>query len=601
MNDSDTPRPMPETESVDLEGSDRREQTGHLLVIDHVSARRLVLPDDCMMQIGRSPEADIQIDSPAVSRQHAKLILSGGIACLTDQGSHNGTLVNGERINGSVTLSAGDTIAIGETILVLGAGPRSAPCALADIDQIRQRLEEEIARAKDYSRTFAVLVLPLNLTRGRVGLAAAAMGVLRGMDVIAVHGPRLIVLLPEVGGEAARNLAQSVLTATEPWLAIAHGGLASYPVDGCDIESLLAGATAAARWAPGGCVSLVSELPLEHEIGGRRIVITGAAMVGIYELIRRLAPSDLSVLILGEAGTGKENAANALHEWSPRANRPFVPVNCAAIPASLVESEFFGHEKGAFSDARVAKVGLLESASGGTVFLDEVGDLSLDVQAKLLRALEQMRIKPVGSTRERDVVFRLVAATNRDLDEAVRMRLFREDLLARIRAATVELPALRYRLQEVPVLARLFVRCECEKMGRAELTVAEATIVQLANYPFPGNIRELKNALRFAVAVADGPTIHPWHLPKPIATQGINVAERPALDVRSPTASTVPEQFQSLADEIRDLERARMTEALQASGGVQTRAAALIGMPIRTFTLKLKQYKIVSRDSKHPE
>lgn len=600
MNDGELHHVLSDTKSFDVGDSDPLQPSGYVLVIDDVSARRLALPEDGVLQIGRSPDADIQIESPAASRRHARLILSGGIANLTDQDSHNGTLVNGERVDGSVPVSPGDTIAIGATLLVLGSRRRSLRCAFVDLDQLRQRIREEIARAKDYSRFFSLVLLTLDLAKGRNGLLAAAMGSLRGMDVVAMQGSRMIVLLPEVDGEGARNVAQTLITAIAPWVTTSVAGVASYPGDGCDTESLIANAAAAARSAPTTGVTLASELPVEQEIGGRKIVIAGAAMVGIYELIRRLADSDLSVLILGEPGTGKENAATALHEWSSRARKPFVPINCAAIPATLVESELFGHERGAFSDARAAKAGLFESAAGGTIFLDEVGELSLDVQAKLLRALEQMRVKPVGSTRERDVNFRLVAATNRNLDEAVRDRLFRQDLLSRIKSATVELPPLRERLQEVPLLARLFVRTECEKIGRPTLTLSEATLVQVCSYSFPENIRELRNAMRFAATIADGSTIHPWHLPKSISSHGYSGVTAQAPEASPHAAPSPAEQFRNLADEIRALERTRMVEALKATGGVHVRAAALIGMPIRTFTLKLKQYQIATRDLKSP-
>jgi two-component system response regulator AtoC len=233
------------------------------------------------------------------------------------------------------------------------------------------------------------------------------------------------------------------------------------------------------------------------------------------------------------------------------------------------------------------------------VFLDEVGDLPLAVQVKLLRVLEQRRITRLGDVRERDVDIRIVAATNRDLDAAVRAERFRADLLSRLNAAVVELPPLRHRRREIVLLARLFVENECARRKRPPLALAEATLFLLAEHDYPGNVRELKNAIEYAVATAEGEAIHPWNLPPRMtshdapapldATAGAGSAATPA---------PVARRFRPVAEELRELERARMIEALEASSGVQRHAAAAIGMPVRTFTFKLKQYGIVWREPK---
>jgi DNA-binding NtrC family response regulator len=334
---------------------------------------------------------------------------------------------------------------------------------------------------------------------------------------------------------------------------------------------------------------LAAETAVRHVIGERTIVVADPAMIRLFDLVRRLAASDLAVLVLGETGAGKENAAAALHFWSARESRPLVTLNCAAMPEALVESELFGHEKGAFSDARAAKPGLLERADGGTVFLDEVGELPLGVQAKLLRALEAKRITRLGDVRERAVDFRVVAATNRDLEAEVAAGRFRRDLSFRLGAAVVELPALRDRPREVSILARVFLAEACARAGRPPLELSEAALVRLGAYAFPGNVRELKNAMDYAAATADGAVVEPWSLPDRIAGR----PDPPSAGASAPPSG--PRRFRPVAEELRELERTRMVEALEETGGVQTHAAELIGMPIRTFAFKLKQYGISAK------
>ena len=276
-------------------------------------------------------------------------------------------------------------------------------------------------------------------------------------------------------------------------------------------------------------------------------------------------------------------------------------LNCSTLPETLVESELFGYERGAFSDARQAKPGLLERANGGTVFLDEVGEMAPRVQAKLLRVLDQRRITRLGDVREREIDIRIVAATNRDVHAGVQSEQFRADLLYRLSAATVQLPPLRHRQSEIPLLARLFVEAACARLKRPGLELADSAMACLDAYSFPGNVRELKNVIDCAVATADGPLIQPWDLPQEVSR---GAADRPDDADDGPVAPAKPapsgRSFRPVAEELRDLEKTRMIEALDACGGVQKLAAAAIGMPIRTFTFKLKQYGIARRELKRP-
>ncbi|AUX45254.1 Fis family transcriptional regulator [Sorangium cellulosum] len=566
--------------------------SAYLLVIDGSSSRRFPLPREGMLFVGRSSECEICVAAAAASRRHAKFLVADGEVQVTDLKSHNGTLVNGERLEGSRLLSSGDVVAIGDALLILRREPRAPDRAVVDLGRWRRRLEEELERAGDYGRPLAVVAVSMNGMRDRGAAGSRAAAALRLIDVLAWNGgAQLVALMPELGAEAAHAAALELLEALAPLAPEVRGGLASYPADGCDAETLVSGAAAAAAIAAPGTVAGAADTAVRHDVGGREIVLADAAMIRVFELIRRLAASDLSVLVLGETGAGKENAAAALHHWSDRAGMPMITLNCAALPETLVESELFGYERGAFSDARAPKPGLLERAHGGTVFLDEVGELPLGAQAKLLRALEARRITRLGDVREREVDFRIIAATNRDLEVERREGRFREDLLFRLSTAVVELPPLRHRPREVPILARLFLAGARARVGKQALELSEAALAKLAAYTFPGNVRELKNAMEFAAATAESDVVELWNLPD-------RIVGREAAAPPSSGAPSTPARFRPIADELKEIERRRMQEALEATGGVQTRAAELIGMPARTFVFKLKQYGIDARPAK---
>jgi DNA-binding NtrC family response regulator len=553
----------------------------YLLAIDSMSSRRIGVPEDGILQIGRSPDVDIRIESDAVSRAHARLIFSRGRAQIVDLGSHNGTLVNGERIEGALVLTPGDVVTIADTLLILRS-TRATKADVLDLEGMCQRIDQEIARARDYDRPFSVAVVALDRPPQH-GIERAALAAVRPMDVLCVHGTNLIALLPELDHRASRELGVALVAAT----GAARAGVASYPDDGGDTHALLAAARAAVGAALPGDLAVPANAAIEHHVGTNRVIVADAAMVKLYDLIRRLARSDIAVLITGETGSGKENAAAALHHWSSRAAAPFVALNCAALQETLAESELFGYERGAFTEAKAAKPGLLERANGGTLFLDEVGDLSLALQAKLLRAIEQKRIMRLGDIREREVDVRIVAATNVDLEAAVGRQQFRQDLLFRLSGATVTIPPLRHRRQEIPLLARMFLDIEATRMSREPLELSDATLALLAQYDFPGNVRELRNAMAFAVATTESSIIHPWNLP-----QRLTASSEPTVETAEITTQL---RFRPIAEELRDLERQRMIEALDACDGTQTRAATALGMPLRTFTLRMRQYGIETR------
>ncbi|MBK7862594.1 MAG: sigma-54-dependent Fis family transcriptional regulator [Archangiaceae bacterium] len=367
----------------------------------------------------------------------------------------------------------------------------------------------------------------------------------------------------------------------------ARAGVATCPADGIDLETLLSSAREAAAVAPLRDVALASQAFRTVALGDTSVLVADPVMVRLYALIERLAKSHLPVLVCGETGTGKELAARGLHFQSARRDQPLVTVNCAALQENLLESELFGHEKGAFTGADRAKAGLFETASGGTVFLDELGELSPAIQAKLLRAIESKRITRLGDTRERPIDIRIVAATHRDLKEEVRLGRFRQDLYFRLDGAVLWLPPLRDRKRELPILARAFLSQACARIGRAPMGIGDGAMQALSLHQWPGNVRELRNMMEYVAATVVEDTVEPWHLD---ARLGRAPARAPAAGEARGVESG--ETFRPIHEEVQELERTRMLQALHAHGWNQTRAADAIAMPLRTFVTKFKQYDL---------
>jgi transcriptional regulator with PAS, ATPase and Fis domain len=293
-------------------------------------------------------------------------------------------------------------------------------------------------------------------------------------------------------------------------------------------------------------------------------------MLEVFRKIERVAPTDACVLILGETGTGKELVARAIHAASRRAGKPFVAFNCAAVPENLLESELFGYEKGAFTDAKARKPGRLELTAGGTLFLDEIGDMSRSLQAKLLRVLETRTVEPLGAIRPVPVDLRVLASTHRDLREMVRQGKFREDLYFRLAVVPVHLPPLRERKGDVAVLALSLLRSFAEKHGKAFTGFSPEAMAMLEAYPWPGNVRELRNLIEQVVVLWDGTAVEPELLPE---LPGAAPGKAPAGSLRQLKA---------------DVEQERIAQALRECGGNRTRAAQLLGISRRALQMKLK-------------
>jgi transcriptional regulator with PAS, ATPase and Fis domain len=401
---------------------------------------------------------------------------------------------------------------------------------------------------------------------------------LREADVLALYAPGeyeilLVDTAPDdavlVSGRLSAYLAQSGVRV--------RVGLAFHPRDGAAAEAILARACDAVRgMSPVGPVT--EPRP------------QSAAMQKLRQHVEQVATSDLSVLILGETGAGKEMLAETVHRLSPRAKGPFLRLHCAAFSESLLESELFGHEKGSFTGAHQAKPGLLESANGGTVLLDEIGELPLSTQVKLLRVLEDRKVLRIGALTPRSIDVRFVAATNRDLEAEVATGRFRLDLYFRLNGMSLVVPPLRERAEEIESLARAFITQGCRKMNRTvEPTLSPEALERLRSYSWPGNIRELRNTIERAVLLCGNGPILSEHLPTekmgatlpPIAARPIPVSvEQPASDQ------------EGLHVQVGALERQRILDALEKCGGNQTKAAKLLGISRNTLISRLDAYGI---------
>ena len=302
------------------------------------------------------------------------------------------------------------------------------------------------------------------------------------------------------------------------------------------------------------------------------------AIEAVYELIRRMAPTRSAILITGETGTGKELVAHAIHALGPRADRLFVPINCAAIPAELLESELFGHTRGAFTGAQESRMGKFELADGGTVFLDEIGDMQMALQAKLLRVLEDGMIERIGSNKRIPVDLRVVSSTNRDLPSRIAAGQFREDLYYRLNVLHIALPPLRERREDIGHLAATFLRRFAGELGKDAATLTAEALRVLERHAWPGNVRELQNLMERAVVLSDGPEI--------------GAASFPGLRPTAPAESETRRDDLALEPALEEFERKLVLRALAASNDNKAQAARLLGVSERTLWYKLKRYRL---------
>ena len=324
---------------------------------------------------------------------------------------------------------------------------------------------------------------------------------------------------------------------------------------------------------------------LQKEYSFQNLVGNSEAMHKIFELIRKVSDSPTNVLVTGESGTGKEIVAKAIHYNSPLKDRPFVSVNCGAIPENLVESELFGHKKGSFTGAVTDKDGLFEVADGGTLFLDEIGELPLSSQVRILRAIQEKTVRRVGGTEDVKVEVRIIAATNRDLEQMVQQGTFRQDLYYRLNVINIRTPALRERRDDIPLLAEHFLQKYSDRFGKAITKISKEAMDLLKKYDFPGNVRELENIIERTVALESGATVLPESLPqfvntptgrKMVSSDGIEITDE-GIDL------------QKVLDQ---LEKELLVKAIHQANGVKKRAAKLLGITFRSMRYRVEKFSL---------
>jgi two-component system response regulator PilR (NtrC family) len=328
-------------------------------------------------------------------------------------------------------------------------------------------------------------------------------------------------------------------------------------------------------------VLLKRALGTSHQFAN--IVGRSEKMLAIFKLIEQIARTESTVLVTGESGTGKEWVARAIHFYSLRRDRPFVALNCGAVPEALLESELFGHMKGSFTGASANKKGLVEAAEKGTLFLDEIGEMNPLMQVKLLRVLQERKFRRLGGVEELEAAIRVIAATNQDLPKMVAEGKFREDLFYRINVIPIHLPPLRERGEDIPLLAEYFLVKYRDQMSKDVHALSQESMDLLEAYDWPGNIRELENVIERAVALEKSQTILPESLPEHIVKR---VAKGPA------AAGVLPETGFNLEEHVEGLEKEYITQALVRAGGVQVKAAELLGMSFRSFRYYVKKYNL---------
>ena len=543
--------------------------------------------------VGRVPPADLVIPDGSLSRAHASFKLLGEGVMMRDLGSTNGSWVGGKSVK-MAALEPGDMATLGAVTAVIQKLGSETRLGLDGHDRFAALLEREVTRGWQFARPLAVAMVrsaapqaPLHSWVQRV------IDVARPVDSVALYSPSCVeVLLPETDASAAVAWARKLVDARpdEPL----HCAVSAYPDAATTADQLIESCVAALRdtrversvcAAPSAVIHQSTRTP-----GVGDVIAYSSAMKEVLALAERVARAAIPVLLSGETGTGKEVLARHIHDQSPRASAPLIAVNCAAIPAQLVESILFGHEKGAFTGANQAHAGVFEAADGGTLLMDEIGELPAAVQAVLLRVLETKTITRVGSTKEQAVNVRIITATHRDLEAMSDAGTFREDLLYRLNAVTIDIPPLRERKADILLLAYAFLKEACKQNGRPPMTIAPEVQAALERHPWRGNIRELRNAIERAVVIAEHDVIGLRELPRQLR-DGTYPSEECVMSTTTGSeapATTLRQAQESFRGCMERLETQVLVEALRQADGNQTETARRLDMPRRTLVHKIK-------------
>ncbi|HEX5101175.1 MAG TPA: sigma 54-interacting transcriptional regulator [Polyangiaceae bacterium] len=568
-----------------------------LLVLGQTRMTTFPLPAAARVTIGRHETCDIRVDEAGVAPIHATLSTEARME-ITDYGAGASTVVGNRRLGPGETtaLSPGVVLLLGGvTMVVQASGASTRLRHVRSHDYFEGRLEDECARAESQRSTFSLVRLRFGRHQAQA-VEEAFSRHLRPVDLVAVYAAdEYELLLIDTGPEKVESLCQGL---REQIASGGHGevstGVACWPRDGRSPEALLTAAGAALH----GNV----ELPPSR-------VPSSGAIEALRPLVERVAATNISVLILGETGVGKEVLARRIHELSPRAAAPMLCMNCAALTETLLESELFGHERGAFTGAVQAKPGLLEIAEGGSVLLDEIGEMPLAIQAKLLRVVEERRMTRVGGLKEIRVDVRFMAATHRDLESLIAQAQFRQDLFYRLNGVSLFVPPLRERVNEIRPLAEQFIDQFAQQARRSPVPrLTGAAIGVLNAYAWPGNVRELRNVMERAVMLSQSPIIDVVDLPlerlgktlshervselPPVPPEPVTPAGRPGTYSYAPGRNGRRDELVSgvppAANE--DPERARIVAALDQCAGNQTHAAELLGISRRTLISRIERY-----------
>ncbi len=560
-----------------------------LIVIGAEGTTTLELPWNGSIVIGREATVEIRLTDSTTSRRHAEVVSREGKVSIRDLGSQNGTRVRGVQIQAECALTGVDLVEIGKTRFFLRTG--GLPETHADSGHLlfERRLQDECLRARRDTQCVGLLMIegepPSSAFRGLI------RSFLRPGDMVEEYGAgqyEVLVAAANVAGiekvavRLQQTLKDSKLTASV--------GLAVFPRDGTSSDELFTASRRALRNA-----RRVNGMPTRPEVEGansRLAIVRSPAMRAIYQMAGEVAAGNISVLITGETGSGKEMLAAAIHERSSRRAGPFVRVNCAALQAQLLEAELFGYVKGAFTGAFKDKVGLLEHATGGTLLLDEIGEMEGALQAKLLQVLEDKAVRRVGDLEPRPVDVRILAATNCDVLQMVQDGKFRADLYWRLCGISIALPPLRERPEEIVLLAQMFLEKYAAEMNRPVPELTPAVEKRLCCYSWPGNVRQLRNVMERVVLLSHARKIDLAHLPEAIATAAPQ-SVAPTLPNKVPDDGLLPPAAPGpVRDELEAVERERIIEALKSAGQNQTLAARRLGMPRRTFLTRLDRYGI---------
>ena len=589
-----------ELETVEaLTGMEVVPETALFLVVYGGDRSRVIdLPDGTEVTIGRSRGATVSVPGDErLSRVHAKIHREGEQVAVEDLESRNGTRINGQPVYGTCYANAGDAIDAGSVTLLIARRAPRRQAVVEPEEALEDCLEAEVFRATRYTRPLALLMLRLDGPPEAVDEALDRVSAdIRPMDRLAGYGEREVALvLPETNPNGGRSIGERVLKIARSTPGVsAIAGLACLPEHGRSPGALIDTARTALRTARRG-----------EATGGLAMAVprgeaAQAAPASLFEeeleatdtrsqqtliLARKVAAAPTTVLLLGETGVGKEVVAELIHRSSPRASRPFVRLDCASLPPTLLESELFGHERGAFTGAEKRKLGYFEAAEGGTILLDEIGELPAALQSKLLTALERRIVTRIGSTEEIPIDVRVIAATNRDLQEEVKQGRFREDLYYRLAVFTIFVPPLRDRGGDIIPLATRFARQFAAELGQQPSGFTASARAALEQYAWPGNVRELRNAIERAVVLTPDGDIDIAALPDAIQARARATGAAEATPFQ--LDGHVPAQLQQM-------ERTAIVAALDACGGNQTQAARRLGISRRSLIYKMERFGLKS-------